>query len=136
MAHLESGRVLTILTLAVIGLSAGNYAYDSVYGTGNHWTGYGMLVLDHYSFQKPNLLTVWLKDVGPGTAVVAALYIKNANGNGPVAWYSVGLTIDEGALGLISENTTSQGFQLIQNDTYSLQLVQQSRVMTFTVTWT
>src|SRR5437763_336824 len=37
----ESRKLLGLLTLVVIALAAGNYAYDSVYGTGNHWTGYG-----------------------------------------------------------------------------------------------
>ena len=136
IAQFETGRILAILALAVIGLSAGNYAYDSVYGTGNHWTGYGMLVLDHYSFQNTNVLTVWLKDVGPGSATVTSVYIKNANGTGPVATYTVSLTIDESALGMISENTTSQGLQLQQNGAYSLQIIHQNRVTSFALTWT
>lgn len=134
---LESVRVLGILALAVIALSIGNYAYDSAYGTGNNWSGYGMLVLDHYSFQQANLLTVWLKDLGPGTASANSLYIKNANG-GPVASYALNLTIDQGSLGMISENTTSQGLQLTQSSTYNLQITEGSgaREYTFTVTWT
>ncbi len=134
---LESVRVLGILALAVIALSSGNYAYDSAYGTGNHWSGYGMLVLDHYSFQKANLLIVWLKDIGPGTAIASSLYIKNSNGAGPVASYALNLTIDQGSLGMISENTTSQGLQLAQNSTYNLQITELGlREYTFTVTWT
>src|SRR5438552_1518171 len=39
--HLGSRRVLAVLALTVIALSAGNYAYDTAYGTGNNWTGYG-----------------------------------------------------------------------------------------------
>jgi len=134
---LESVRVLGILALAVIALSSGNYAYDSVYGTGNHWSGHGMLVLDHYSFQKTNLLSVWLKDIGPGTATASSIYIKNSNGAGPVACYALNLTIDQGSLGMISENTTSQGLQLAQNSTYNLQITELGlREYTFTVTWT
>jgi hypothetical protein len=133
---LESVRLLGILALAVIALSCGNYAYDSVYGTGNHWSGYGMLALDHHSFQKANLLTVWLKDIGPGTATANRIYIKNSNG-GPVASYALNLTIDQGSLGMISENTTSQGLQLVQNGTYTLQITEGGvREYTFTVTWT
>lgn len=134
---LESGRVLGILALAVIGLSCGNYAYDSVYGTGNHWSGYGMLVLDHYGFRSANLLVVWLKDVGPGTATATGISIKNADGSGPAASYALNLTIDQGSLGMISENTTSQGLQLAQNGTYNLQITEsQFREYTFSVTWT
>ena len=82
-----------------------------------------MLVLDHYSFQKANLLIVWLKDVGPGTASANSLYIKNTNG-GPVASYDLNLTID-------------QGLQLTQSGTYDLQINESGvREYTFTVTWT
>jgi len=62
---LESRKLLGLLALLVIALAAGNYAYDSVYGTGNHWTGYGILELDHYSFQNANLLTLWIRNYGP-----------------------------------------------------------------------
>ena len=134
---LESRRVLSILTLTVIALSAGNYAYDSVYGTGNNWTGCGRFEIDHYNFQNTNSLTVWVKDYGPGTATLISLYIKNSNGSGPVASYQLQVTIDEGALGSISENTTSQGLQLTQNSTYSLQIVNACNTeWTFSVTWT
>ena len=134
--HLGARKVLAILALTVIALSAGNYAYDAVYGTGNHWTGYGRLTIDHFSFQQSNLLTVWFRDIGPGTAAVSNIYIQNANG-GPVASYPLNLTIDQGALGTVSENTTSQGLQLIQNGTYNLQIIEgQYREYTFTVTLT
>ena len=127
------------MALTVIALSAGNYAYDAVYGTGNDWTGYGRLTIDHFSFQQSNLLTVWLRDLGPGTAAISNIYIQNANG-GPVASYPLKLTIDQGALGMISENTTSQGLQLVQNDTYNLRLIESQssdiREYTFTVTLT
>ncbi len=136
-AHLQSGRVLGVLALAVIALSAGNYAFDSVYGIGNNWTGYGRLGLDHYSFQNANLLTVWLKDYGPGTVTLTSLYIKDANGFGSVATYQLGLTINTSTLGMISENTTSQGLQLTQNSTYELQIItSQNMELTFTITWT
>ncbi len=135
--HLGARKVLAILALTVIALSAGNYAYDAVYGTGNHWTGYGRLTIDHFSFQQSNLLTVWFRDIGPGTAAVSNIYIKNANGSGPTASYPLNLTIDQGALGTVSENTTSQGLQLIQNGTYNLQIIEgQYREYTFTVTLT
>ena len=135
--HLESRRVLSILALTVIALSAGSYAYDSVYGTGNNWIGCGRFEIDHYNFQNTNLLTVWVKDYGPGTATLISLYIKNSNGSGPVASYQLQVTIDEGALGSISENTTSQGLQLTQNSTYSLQIVNACNTeWTFSVTWT
>jgi hypothetical protein len=135
--HLGSRRVLGVLALTVIALSAGNYAYDAVYGTGNHWAGYGLLTIDHFSFQQSNLLTVWFRDIGPGTAAVSNIYIKNANGSGPIASYPLNLTIDQGALGTVSENTTSQGLQLIQNGTYNLQINEgQHREYTFTVTLT
>src|SRR5256712_4528953 len=137
--HLGARRILGILALTVIALSAGNYAYDAVYGTGNDWTGYGRLTIDHFSFQQSNLLTVWLRDLGPGTAAISNIYIQNANG-GPVASYPLNLTIDQGALGMISENTTSQGLQLVQNDTYNLRLIESQssdiREYTFTVTLT
>ena len=68
---------------------------------------------------------------------LTALYIKNANGYGPVASYQPGVTIDRGALGVISENTTSQGLQLTQNGAYNLQIVTSQNVeVVFTVTWT
>jgi hypothetical protein len=135
--HLRSRRVLGVLALTVIALSAGNYAYDSAYGTGNHWTGYGRLVLDHYSFQNANVVTIWLNDIGPGTVTLTTLYIKNANGYGPVASYQLGVTIDQGTLGMISENTTSQGLQLTPNGAYNLQIITSQNVeVTFTVTWT
>jgi hypothetical protein len=135
--HLHSRRVLGVLTLMVIALSAGNYAYDAVYGTGNHWTGYGRLELDHYSFQNANVVTVWLNDIGPGTVTLTTLYITSANGYGPMASYPLGVTIDQGTLGMISENTTSQGLQLTQNGSYNLQIVTSQNVeASFTVTWT
>src|SRR6267143_2534392 len=137
--RLRSGRVLAVLALTVIALSAGNYAYDVAYGTGNNWTGYGELTIDHFSLQQSNLLTVWLRDIGPGTAAISNIYIQNANG-GPVASYPLKLTIDQGALGMISENTTSQGLQLVQNYTYNLKLIESQssdiREYTFTVTLT
>jgi hypothetical protein len=137
--HLRSRRILGVLTLTVIALSAGNYTYDTAYGTGNHWTGYGQLTIDHFSLQQSNLLTVWLRDIGPGTAAVSNIYIQSANG-GPVASYPLNLTIDQGALGMISENTTSQGLQLVQNYTYNLKLIESQssdiREYTFTVTLT
>ncbi len=137
--HLGARRVLGVLALTVIALSAGNYAYDAVYGAGNNWTGYGRLTIDHFSLQQSNLLTVWLRDLGPGTAAISNIYIQNANG-GPVASYPLKLTIDQGALGMISENTTSQGLQLVQNDTYNLRLIESQssdiREYTFTVTLT
>ncbi len=135
--HLRSRRILGLLALAVVALSAGNYAYDSVYGTGNHWIGYGRLVMDHYSFQNPNVVTIWLNNIGPGTVTLTTLYLKNANGYGPVALYQLGMTIDQGTLGMISENTTSQGLQLTQSGTYSAQIVTSHNVETsFTITWT
>ncbi len=135
--HLRSGRVLGVLALTVIALSAGNYAYDTAYGVGNNWTGYGLLTIDHFSLQQSNLLTVWFRDIGPGTAAVSNIYIKNANGSGPTASYPLSLTIDQGALGMVSENTTSQGLQLVQNGTYNLQIIEgQYREYTFTVTLT
>ena len=134
--HLRSQRILGILALTVIALSAGNYAYDAAYGTGNNWTGYGQLTIDHFSLQQSNLLTVWLRDIGPGTAAISNIYIQSANG-GPVASYPLNLTIDQGALGMISENTTSQGLQLVQNYTYNLKLIESQssniREYTFTV---
>jgi len=137
--HLGARRVLAVLALTVIALSAGNYAYDAVYGTGNHWTGYGRLTIDHFSFQQSNLLTVWFRDIGPGTAAISNIYIQSANG-GPVASYPLNLTIDQGALGMISENTTSQGLQLVPNDRYNLRLIESQssdiREYTFTVTLT
>ena len=137
--HLRSRRILGILALTVIALSAGNYAYDAAYGTGNNWTGYGQLAIDHFSFQQSNLLTVWLRDIGPGTAAISNIYIQSANG-GPVASYPLNLTIDQGALGMISENTTSQGLQLVPNDRYNLRLIESQssdiREYTFTVTLT
>jgi hypothetical protein len=54
----DSRKILGLLILLVIALAAGNYAYDSVYGTGNHWTGYGRFELDHYSFQNLNMMTL------------------------------------------------------------------------------
>lgn len=132
---LGSVRVLGILALAVIALSLGNYAYDSVYGTGNHWSGYGMLALDHYSFQNANLLSVWVKDIGPGSATIDSAYVKNSTGS--VASYSINLTIDQGSLGVIAENTTGQGLHLVQNGTYTLQVAEfGAREYAFTVTWT
>ena len=137
--HVGSRRVLGVLALTVVALSAGNYAYDAAYGTGNNWTGYGQLTIDHFSLQQSNLLTVWLRDIGPGTAAISNIYIQSANG-GPVASYPLNLTIDQGALGMISENTTSQGLQLVQNDTYNLRLIESQssdiREYTFTVTLT
>jgi hypothetical protein len=137
--HLRSRTILGVLVLTVIALSAGNYAYDSAYGTGNNWTGYGRLTIDHVSLQQSNLLTVWLRDIGPGTAAISNIYIQNANG-GPVASYPLTLTINEGALGMISENTTSQGLQLVQNGRYDLRLIESQssdiREYTFTVTLT
>jgi len=137
--HLRSRRILGILALTVIALSAGNYAYDAAYGTGNNWTGYGQLAIDHFSFQQSNLLTVWLRDIGPGTAAISNIYIQSANG-GPVASYPLNLTIDQGALGMISENTTSQGLQLVPNARYNLRLIESQssdiREYTFTVTLT
>jgi hypothetical protein len=137
--HLGARRILGVLALTVIALSAGNYAYDVAYGTGNNWTGYGQLTIDHFSLQQSNLLTVWLRDIGPGTAAISNIYIQNANG-GPVASYPLKLTIDQGALGMISENTTSQGLQLVQNYTYNLKLIESQssdiREYTFTVTLT
>jgi len=134
--HVGSRRVLGVLALTVVALSAGNYAYDAAYGTGNNWTGYGQLTIDHFSLQQSNLLTVWLRDIGPGTAAISNIYIQSANG-GPVASYPLNLTIDQGALGMISENTTSQGLQLVQNYTYNLKLIESQssniREYTFTV---
>jgi hypothetical protein len=138
--HLRSRRVLGVLALTVIALSAGNYAYDSVYGAGNNWTGCGRLTIDHFSFQQSNLLTVWFRDIGPGTAALSNIYIKNANGSGPIASYPLSLTIDQDALGAVSENTTTQGLQLIQNGTYNLQIIEGQSSgcyeYTFTVTLT
>jgi hypothetical protein len=122
--HLRSQRVLGVLAMTVIALSAGNYAYDAVNGTGNHWTGCGSLTMDHFSFQPSNLLTVWFRDIGPGTAALSNIYIQNASRSGPVASYPLNLIIDQGALGVVSENTTSQGLQLIQNGMYTLQIIE------------
>jgi len=137
--HLVSRRILGVLVMTVIALSAGNCAYATAYGTGNNWTGYGQLTIDHFSLQQNNLLTVWLRDTGPGIATVSNIYIQNANG-GPVGSYPLKLTIDQGALGMISENTTSQGLQLVQNNTYDLKLIESQssdiREYTFTITLT
>jgi hypothetical protein len=122
--HLRSRTVLGVLALTVIALSAGNYAYDAVYGAGNNWTGCGSLTIDHFSFQQSNLLTVWFRDIGPGTAALSNIYIQNASRSGPVASYPLNLTIYQGALGAVSENTTSQGLQLVQNGTYNLQIIE------------
>src|SRR5919108_6216576 len=133
--RLESTKVLAVLALAVIGLSAGNYAYDAIYGTGNHWTGYGRLSLDHYTFQNSNQLNVWLTDIGPGNVTLVSLYIRSASGYGTVASFQLATTIDPGSLAMISENTTSQGLTLTQNSSYSLEFVtSQSVQTTFTVT--
>jgi len=82
-------------------------------------------------------VTIWLNDIGPGTVTLTTLYIKNANGYGPVASYLLGVTIDQDTLGMISENTTSEGLQLTQNGAYNLQIVTSQNVeVAFTVTWT
>ena len=53
------------------------------------------------------------------------------------ASYPLSLTIDLGALGMVSENTTNQGLQLIQNGTYNLKIIEgQYREYTFTITLT
>jgi len=135
--HLRSRRVLGALALTVIALSAGKLRLRLSIRHRNHWTGYGRLLLDHYSFQNANVVTIWLNDIGPGTVTLTTLYIKNANGYGPAASYQPGVTIDQGTLGMISENTTTQGLQLAQNGTYNLQVVTSQNVeVTFTVTWT
>src|SRR5260370_17525737 len=77
--HLGARKVLAILALTVIALSAGNYAYDAVYGTGNHWTGYGRLTIDHFSFQLSNLLTVSFRYIVPGTTASSTQSFTNAN---------------------------------------------------------
>ena len=134
---LESRKVLGMLGLAIIALSVGNCAFDSVYGTGNHWTGYGRLQLDHYSFQSANMVTVWLKDYGPGTVTIATLYIIDPSGYGLAASYSPNLTLDSDMIGMISENTTSQGLQLTRNGSYNLKIITSQNVdTTFSVTWT
>src|SRR5207249_10009213 len=112
----ESRKLLGLMTLVVIGLAVGNYAYDSVYGTGNHWTGYGNLQLDHYSFQDANLLTLWIRNYGPGTVTITNLSITDGSGNQPI--FPMSSSIDPNTMGSISENTTSQELHLTQNDVY------------------
>jgi hypothetical protein len=131
----ESRKLLGLLTLVVIALATGNYAYDSVYGTGNHWTGYGNLQLDHYSFQNANLLTLWIKNYGPGTVTLTNLSITD--GSGTRATFPISLSIDPNIMGSIAENTTSQGLHLAQNGVYRAEVVTSRNVqVTFTVTWT
>jgi len=103
----ESRKLLGLMTLVVIGLAAGNYAYDSVYGTGNHWTGYGNLQLDHYFFQNANLLTLWIRNYGPGTVTITNLSITDGSGNQAI--FPMSSSIDPNTMESISENTTSQG---------------------------
>ena len=124
--------------LVVTVLAVGNYSYDSVYGTGNNWTGYGRLQLENnYTFQSGNLLTFWIVNYGPGTVTLTNLYIANAYGTGSVASYPISMTIDPNAVGMLAENTTSQGVQLTQSSTYTIRLITSRNVQTtFTITWT
>jgi hypothetical protein len=135
--RLQSGKLLGALGLIVLTLAGGNYYYDSVYGAGNHWTGYGNLQLDHYAFQPANLLTLWIKNYGPGTVTLTSVYIANANTPQNQVMYTVSTTIDLNNLGIISENTTSQGPPLIQSSTYTVRIVTSRSVqITFTIVWT
>ncbi len=135
--RLESGKFLAVLALVVLALASGNYYYDSVYGTGNQWTGYGNLQLDHYAFKTVNLLTLWVRNYGPGTVALTSLYIANANTPQNQVMYPVSTTIEPTNLGIISENTTSQGPQLVQNGTYNVRIITSRSVqITFTVAWT
>jgi len=125
------------MMLAVVGLAAGNYGYDSVYGTGNHWTGYGTLGLDKYNFQNANVLTLWVRNFGPGTVTLTNLKISNPGDYGNRATYQISVAINPSTVAAISENTTSQGLQLIQYADYNVQFVTTRNVtITFTVTWT
>ncbi len=133
--RLESRKLLGVLALVVIALATGNYAYDSVYGTGNHWTGYGRFQLDHYSFQNLNLLTLWIIDNGPGNVTLTNLSITD--GAGTQASFPISITIDQNTIASISENTTSQGLHMIQNGVYNVGIITSRNVeTTFTVTWT
>jgi len=132
---LESRKLLGVLALLVIALATGNYAYDSVYGTGNHWTGYGRFQLDHYSFQNLNLLTLWIIDNGPGNVTLTNLSITD--GAGTQASFPISITIDQNTIASVAENTTSQGLHMIQNGVYNVGIITSRNVQTtFTVTWT
>ena len=133
--RLESRKLLGVLALVVIALATGNYAYDSVYGTGNHWTGYGSFQLDHYSFQNLNLLTLWIIDNGPGNVTLTNLSITD--GAGTQASFPISITIDQNTIASVAENTTSQGLHMIQNGVYKAKIITSRNVQTtFTVTWT
>jgi len=135
--YLQSRPFLPLMMLAVVGLAAGNYGYDSVYGTGNHWTGYGTLGLDKYNFQNANVLTLWVRNFGPGTVTLTNLTISNPGDYGNRATYQISVAINPSTVAAISENTTSQGLQLIQYADYNVQFVTTRNVtITFTVTWT
>ena len=131
----ESRKLLGVLALVVISLAAGNYAYDSVYGTGNHWTGYGRFQIDRYSFQNLNLLTLWIIDTGPGNVTLTNLSITD--GSGTQASFPIAISIEQNNIASFAENTTSQGLHLIQNGVYKVGIVTSRNVQTtFTVTWT
>jgi hypothetical protein len=132
---LESRKLLGLLALVVIALAADNYAYDSVYGTGNHWTGYEILELDHYSFQNANLLTLWIRNYGPGAVTLTNLSITD--GSGAQAAFPISVSIDPNTMGSISENTTGQGLRLTQSGVYKAAVITSRNVqMTFTASWT
>jgi hypothetical protein len=131
----RSKKLLGLLTLVVVALAAGNFAYDSVYGTGNHWTGYGRFALDQYSFQNLNMLTLWIIDNGPGTVTLTNLSITDSVGSR--ASFPISVFIDQSTIASIVENTTSQGLHLVQNGVYSVEIISSQNVQTtFTVTWT
>lgn len=133
--RLRSRKLLGLLTLVVIALATGNYAYDSVYGTGNHWTGYGRFQLDHYSFQNLNLLTLWIIDNGPGNVTLTNLSITDSVGTR--ASFLISVLINQNTVASVAENTTSQGLRLIQNGVYTVEIISSRNVQTtFTVTWT
>jgi hypothetical protein len=133
--RLESRKLPGVLALIVMALATGNYAYDSVYGTGNHWTGYGSFQLDHYSFQNLNLLTLWIIDNGPGTVTLTNLSITDDVGTR--ASFPLSVFIDQSTIASIAENTTSQGLHLVQNGVYTVEIISSRNVQTtFTVTWT
>ena len=131
---LRSMTMVILLSVTAAAGIAGLIAYRcSVNGGPCFWGPIGgpseQIVLDHYTIQtapgrqSPSVLTIWMKNAGPWTVSLSALYIGDGTSTVSVP---VSQSIARGATDSVTADTSGSGFYFASGRTYSVSVITSS----------
>jgi len=131
---LRSMTMVILLSVTAAAGIAGLIAYRcSVNGGPCFWGPIGgpseQIVLDHYTIQtapgrqSPSVLTIWMKNAGPWTVSLSALYI--GDGTSTIS-FPVSQSIARGATDSVTVDMSGSGFYFASGRTYSVSVITSS----------